>query len=90
MFISAQAKFVNNKIGKLSHLYGRNEAADVFLNIEKSDSRDDKVSEIRLAIPGNDLFAKKQRDIFEDAVTKVIDALHGEIDKMKTKFQHQQ
>ncbi|MEO8764276.1 MAG: ribosome-associated translation inhibitor RaiA [Ginsengibacter sp.] len=83
-------KFIKNKIGKLSHFYDRIEAAEVFLKIEKSDSTDDKVCEIRLAIPGNDLFGKKQSDTFEDAVTKVIDVLHGEIDKMKTRFQHQQ
>jgi putative sigma-54 modulation protein len=86
----ALTKFVKNKIGKLSHFYDRIEAAEVFLKIEKSDSADDKVCEIRLAIPGNDLFVKKQSYTFEDAVTKVVDTMHGEIDKMKTKFQHQQ
>jgi putative sigma-54 modulation protein len=64
--------------------------AEVFLKIEKSDSGDDKICVIRLAIAGNDLFIEKQSDTFEDAVTKVIDAMHVEIDKMKTRFQHQQ
>lgn len=83
-------KFIKNKTGKLSHFYDRIEAAEVFLKIEKSDSADDKVCEIRLVIPGNDLFVKRESDTFEDAVTKVVDALHAEIDKMKTRFQHQQ
>lgn len=82
--------FIKNKIVKQSHFYDRIEAAEVFLKIEKSDSADDKVCEIRLVIPGNYLFVKKQSDTFENAVTKVIDALHGEIEKVKTKFQHQQ
>jgi putative sigma-54 modulation protein len=86
----ALTKFVKNKTGKLSHFYERIEGAEVFLKIGKSDSADDKVCEIRLAIPGNDLFVKKQSDTFEDAVTKVVDAMHGEVDKMKTKFEYQQ
>lgn len=83
-------KFVKDKISKLSHFDDRIETADVFLKIEKSDLTDDKVCEIRLVIPGDDLFVKKQSDTFEDAVNKAIDALHGEIDKMKIKLQHQQ
>lgn len=86
----ALTKFVKNKIGKLSHMYDRIKSAEVFLKIEKSDSADDKVCEIRLSIPGNDLFVKKQSHTFQDAVTKVVDALHGEIDRVKTTFQHQQ
>ena len=86
----ALTKFIKNKIGKLSHFYNRIEAAEIFLKTEKSDSADDKVCEIRLAIPGNDLFVKKQSNTFEDAVTKVVDSLHVEIDKMKTRFEHQQ
>ena len=83
-------KFVKNKIDKVPHLYGRIEIVQVFLKIEKSDSDDDKVCGIRLAIPGNDLFVKKEGETFEAAVSKVIDALHGEIEKMKTKLQDQQ
>lgn len=83
-------KFIKNKIGRLSHFYDRIEAAEVFLKIENSDSTADKVCEIRIAIPGNNLFVKKQSDTFKDAVTEVVDALHGEIDKMKTRFEHQQ
>jgi putative sigma-54 modulation protein len=86
----ALTKFIKNKIGKLSHFYDRVESAEIFIKIDKSDSADDKVCEIKLTIPGNDLFVKKQSNSFEDAVTKVVDALHVEIDKMKTKFQHQQ
>lgn len=83
-------KFIKNKIGKLFHLYDGIDAAEVFLKIEKSTSTDDKVCEIKLTIPGNNLFVKKQSDTFEDAMCKVLDALHGEIGKIKTIFQHQQ
>ncbi|MEO8772051.1 MAG: ribosome-associated translation inhibitor RaiA [Ferruginibacter sp.] len=86
----ALTKFINAKIGRLEHLYDRIEKAEVFLKIEKSGSDEVKVCEIRLVIPGNDLFVKKEEETFEAAVSKANDALRGEIDKMKTKFQNQQ
>ncbi|MEP7195935.1 MAG: ribosome-associated translation inhibitor RaiA [Saprospiraceae bacterium] len=82
-------KFVNLKLDKLSRFYARIETAEVFLKIEKSDLADDKVCEIRLFILGNDLFVKKQGNSFEAAITYAIYALHGEIDKVKIRFQHQ-
>jgi len=45
------------------------------LRIEKSNASDNKVCEIILAAPVNDLFVKKHSDKFEDAVVKAIDAL---------------
>ena len=83
-------KFIKTKIGKLSHFYNKIEIAEIFLKIEKSDSADDKVCEIRLAVPGNDLFVKKQSNTFENAVDKVIDTLHVKINKIKIRFQHHQ
>ncbi len=79
--------FVKSRISRLSHLYGRIETANILLKLENSDSADNKVCEIRLVVPGNDLFAKKQSDSFEDATTKTIDALHEQMEKMKTKFE---
>jgi len=82
--------FINASVGELSHLHGRIETARVFfLRIEKAKASDNKVFEISLALPGNELFVKKHSDTFEDAVAKAIDALQREIDKMNTKFQHQ-
>ena len=80
--------FINASVGELSHLHGRIETARVFLRIEKAKASDNKVFEISLALPGNDLFVKKHSDTFKDAVAKAIDAFEREIDKMKTKFQH--
>jgi putative sigma-54 modulation protein len=80
--------FINASVGELSHFYDRIETARVFLRIEKAKASDNKVFEISLALPGNDLFVKKHSDTFKDAVAKAIDAFEREIDKMKTKFQH--
>lgn len=82
--------FVKNKLNGLSHFYERIEYANVFLKIEKSDTEADKVCEIKLGIPGNDLFATKQSDSFENAVTLATDALQEQIEKMKNKIEAHQ
>lgn len=52
--------FAENKIGKLSQYSQRVMEAHVILKFDKSGTKNNKFCEIRLAIPGNDLFASKQ------------------------------
>ena len=59
---------ITEKVSKLEHLSDRILEARVLLKTEKSDIRDNKICEIRLVIPGNDLFASSQAESFEHAV----------------------
>ena len=43
------------------------------------------VCEIRLEVPGNDHFVKKNSDVFEKAITECIDALQKIIRRSKDK-----
>ena len=75
--------FVNEKIEKLGKFSDRIHEANVTLKLDKSDPRDNKICEIRLGIPGNDLFASKQCKTFEEADAKTSDALKSQIDAWK-------
>jgi putative sigma-54 modulation protein len=76
-------QFVNDKVGKLAHLADKAESADVCLSLEKSDTGDNKVCEIKLKVPGNDLFAKKKAETFEEAIMDTVGALQEQIRKDK-------
>ena len=76
--------FVEEKVGKLSQYYDKIIGGDVFLKLESSDSAN-KVAEIRIKIPGNDLFAKKQCKSFEEATDEAVEALRRQISKHKSK-----
>jgi putative sigma-54 modulation protein len=78
--------FVNKKLTKLVKFYEEIIGAEVFLRLENSQDMENKVAEIKLFIPGNDLFAKKQSKTFEEATDSVIDALRMQIDKHKGKI----
>jgi putative sigma-54 modulation protein len=75
--------FVIEKIEKLGKFSDQIHEANVTLKLDKSDSRENKICEIKLAIPGNDLFASKQCKTFEEAASKSSDALRSQIDSWK-------
>ncbi len=60
--------------------------SEVCLKLDKSDTRENKVCEIRLAIPGNDLLARAQCKTFEEAAAQCVEALEKQMKKRKTKI----
>ncbi len=78
--------FVTEKVNRLSRFYNKIESAKVCLKLDKSDKTDNKICEIRLAVPGNDLFAKRQCKTFENATNEAVAALQQQIKKMKTNY----
>ena len=70
---------------KLKHFYENIIRSEVFLKLDKSDSAENKIAEIRIHIPGQELFAKKQCKTFEEAIDVSIDALTRQVIKHKEK-----
>lgn len=79
-------EYVQNKVSKLSHLNEGIISGDVCLKLDKSTKEDNKVCEIRLSVPGNDLFAKRQCKTFEEATNETVDALQQQLKKRKTQL----
>jgi putative sigma-54 modulation protein len=77
--------FIENKVNKLIQFYDNIIGAEVFLRLENDQSTENKVAEIRLDIPGSDIFAKKRSKSFEESVDNVIEALRKQITKHKEK-----
>ena len=81
----ALTDFVNEKVEKLAVFSDRIIESRVLLKLDHSETKDNKVSEIRLVIPGNDLFATKHAKSFEEATAKAVDALKKQIEEWKEK-----
>ncbi len=77
--------FITEKVEKLSELYDGIIGSEVTLRVNNSEDLDNKVAEIRLLVPGNDLFAKKQSKSFEEATDIAVDALRKQLSKHKEK-----
>ena len=78
-------KFVESKISKLKQYDDRILGANVFLKLVKNQELENKLTEIKLDIPGTDLFAKKQTDSFEKSTDSVVEALKKQLQKFKEK-----
>ena len=78
--------FVSETVDKLSRFSGEIIAAEVSLRLVNSDITENKLCEIRLAIPGNDLMASAQCKTFEEAASKAVDISKGKIRRKKTKL----
>ncbi|MGP1514536.1 MAG: HPF/RaiA family ribosome-associated protein [Bacteroidales bacterium] len=77
--------FVTDKVMKLQHHANGLLGAEVTLRVDKPESIKNKVADIRLMVRGNDLYASKQADSFEEAVMLSIDALKSQVSKFKDK-----
>ncbi|MBN2485246.1 MAG: ribosome-associated translation inhibitor RaiA [Bacteroidales bacterium] len=77
--------FVESKIQKLGQFSDDIIGAEVFLKLENVQDLENKIAEIRIDIPGNDLFVKKQSKTFEEATDEAVDALKRQITKVKEK-----
>jgi len=77
--------FINQKLSKLNKFDNSISGYNVILNIENSDPKENKVVEVKINVPGNELFARKQSNSFEAAAELVADALRIQILKNKEK-----
>ncbi len=77
--------FITKKTEKLSQFSDSIIASEVFLKIDKASDGSNKVVEIKLNIPGNDLFVKRQCQTFEEAADECSEALRQQIIKRKEK-----
>jgi putative sigma-54 modulation protein len=77
--------FIEEKLNKLTTFHDRIISGQVFLRLDKSDVNENKIAEIKLSIPGKDLFARKQCKSFEEATDVAVDALRKQITKYRTK-----
>jgi putative sigma-54 modulation protein len=78
-------EFIEKKINKVAKKSSDIISADVILRLDKSDTNENKITEIRLEVPGNDLFAKKQAKTFEEGVDTALSALEKQIERYKNK-----
>ena len=80
-------EFIQKKSDKLETFHDRITGGEVFLRLEKGDNtRDNKVVEMKVFIPGTTLFAKEQSTSFEAATDEAIESLRIQLNRAKEKM----
>jgi putative sigma-54 modulation protein len=79
-------EFIEKKVSKLGRYFDDIINAEVFLKLSNKADLENKIVEIKLDIPGSDLFAQKQSKSFEESTDIAVDALKQQILKHKEKL----
>ncbi len=77
--------FIQKRVDKLEQFFDQIISGEVYLRLENTEDEANKIVEIKLAIPGNDLFAKEQCKSFEEATDKAVESLRKQVNKRKDK-----
>ena len=77
--------FIDTKVSKLDRFHDGIVTVDVTLKLEKSDISENKIAEIKVQIPGENMFCSRQAKTFEEAVDLSVDALKKQLQKAKEK-----
>ncbi|GGF31954.1 MULTISPECIES: ribosome hibernation-promoting factor, HPF/YfiA family [Echinicola] len=78
--------FIQKKADKLDTFYDHIIDGEVFMRLDKNENNKNKIVEIKLNVPGKQLFAKHQTDSFEGAADEAIEGLRRQIKKFKEKM----
>ncbi len=78
--------YARAKTESLYKFYDQIVGAEVYLKLDNNDKKQTKVAEIKLNIPGNDIYAESRSEKFEGAINETIDKLKMQLRKVKTKL----
>lgn len=77
--------FIREKISKLELMNDGIISSEVFLRLDKNDVKENKIAEVKILVPGSELFAKKQCKSFEEAADLAVTALKKQVEKHKSR-----
>ena len=77
--------FITNRLLKLEMFYDRIIFADVFLKVQKTSEKENKLVDVLLSVPGDELIVKKETNSFEEGADECVKALERQLKRRKQK-----
>lgn len=78
-------EFIQKKVDKLDQFFDHIISGEVYLKLENVEDEANKISEVKLIVPGGTMFAKEQCKSFEEATDMAVESLRKQIVKHKDK-----
>lgn len=78
--------FIQRKLDKIHVFYDKVVSINVYLKVESSSDKINKLSEIKLNIPGKDLIVKKTSNSFEGSIVQCVEVLTRSLLRHKDKM----
>jgi putative sigma-54 modulation protein len=79
-------EFVNSRVQRLENYFDNIVSSEVHLKLGSASDKENKVTEIKLSVPGKELFAKKESKSFEESTDLCVEALRKQVSKHKEKI----
>jgi len=78
--------FIQNRMNKLEQHYDKVIKSDVYLKVENTSDKQNKIFEAHLSVPGENLIVKKQCKTFEEGADSAVSSLQRQLKKRKEKL----
>ncbi|WP_435263943.1 ribosome hibernation-promoting factor, HPF/YfiA family [Tenacibaculum sp. nBUS_03] len=77
--------YIERKIEGLEKFHDKIVDAEVFLKVQKTSEKENKITEVKVNIPGSELMFKKQYKTFEEGISVAVESLKRQLKKSKEK-----
>ncbi|MGB5668194.1 MAG: ribosome-associated translation inhibitor RaiA [Maribacter sp.] len=77
--------FIQNRLNKLETFYDKVISSEVYLKVENTSAKENKIVEVKLNVPKDKFVVKKQCKTFEEGVDSACSSLERKLIKMKEK-----
>jgi putative sigma-54 modulation protein len=78
--------FIQRRMDKLDLFYDKIIQSDVYLKVENTSGKENKIFEAKVSVPGDSFVVKKQCKTFEEGADVAIASLERQIKKRKEKL----
>ena len=75
--------FIQKRLDKLDTFYDKVISSNVYLKVQNTSSKENKIVEVKVNVPGDDFIVKKQCKTFEEAVDSAASSLERVLLKRK-------
>ncbi|MFT5257738.1 MAG: putative sigma-54 modulation protein [Arenicella sp.] len=78
-------ELVEEKVSALIKFHDKIVNAEVFLKVQNTSDKENKITEIKINIPGSELIVKRETKTFEEGVNAAVDNLKRQLKRSKEK-----
>jgi putative sigma-54 modulation protein len=78
-------KLAEKKVESLVKFHDKIVDAEVFLKVQNTSDKENKITEVKINIPGNELIVKRETRTFEEGLSLAVDSLKRQLKRSKEK-----
>jgi putative sigma-54 modulation protein len=79
-------KFAEEKVSSLTKFHDKIVDAEVFLKVQNTSDKENKITEVKINIPGTELMIKRETKSFEEGINSAVDNLKRQLKRSKEKL----